>query len=53
MVAGKIAFGGPVVFSDNNAEAYDGGAVYLLSFSQLVLQTGGHLYFTNNTGRLA
>ena len=51
MVAGRIAFGGPTFFLDNNAEAFDGGAVYLLSFSQLVLQAGGHLYFTNNTGR--
>ena len=36
---------------DNNVETFDGGAIYLLSFSQLILTPGGHLYFTNNTGR--
>ena len=38
---------------NNDAEAYDGGAIYLLSFSQIVMRPGGHLNFVNNTGRYA
>ena len=51
MVAGKITFSGPAVFMDNDAGTFDGGALYLISFSQLILFPEAHLNFTNNTGR--
>ena len=51
VVAGNIDFSGPVKFVDNDAETFDGGAVYLLSFSQLTLHPGASLDFTNNAGR--
>ena len=38
---------------NNDAEAYDGGAIYLLSFSHIIMSPGGHLNFINNTGRYA
>ena len=51
VVAGNIAFHGTVKFVDNDAETFDGGALYLLSFSQFTLHPGAHLDFTNNAGR--
>ena len=36
---------------NNDAETFDGGAIYLLSFSQLTLYPGAYLDFTNNAGR--
>ena len=40
-----------MVFTNNDAETFDGGAIYLLSFSQIVLSPGAKLHFVNNTGR--
>ena len=45
-----INFYGKVSFTNNNAEGYDGGAIYLLTFSQMTLNDGVQLEFTNNTG---
>ena len=51
VITGRVDFRGPVKFYSNNAEGVNGGAVYLLSFSQLLLQNGTQLEFINNTGR--
>ena len=40
-----------MVFTNNDAETFDGGAIYLLSFSHIVLSPGAKLHFINNTGR--
>ena len=44
---------GSVTFIKNDAEAYEGGAIYLLSSSQIILSPGAHVSFINNTGRYA
>ena len=51
MVAGEITFSGPAVFVDNDVDTFEGGALYLLSFSQIILTPNAHLNFTNNVGR--
>ena len=51
VVAGNIDFSGPITFVDNDAETFDGGAIYLLSFSQFTLYPGAYLDFINNAGR--
>ena len=51
VITGKVKFQGSVKFYSNNAIGFDGGAVYLLSFSQLLLENNTQLEFTNNTGR--
>ena len=51
MITGRVEFQGTVKFYSNNALGVDGGAVYLLSFSQLLLQNGLQLEFVNNIGR--
>jgi len=58
VVAGKIYSEGRIVYYGNNA-APDfsegivsvGGALHLLSYSQLVVQNGTHLDYISNTGR--
>ena len=37
---------------NNNAGTFEGGVIYLILFSQIVLNPGTHINFTNNTGRL-
>ena len=44
-----IEFVGKISFTNNNAEGFDGGSLYLLT-SQIILNTGAHLEFVNNTG---
>lgn len=51
VISGKIIFQGSVKFYSNNAIGFDGGAVYLLSFSQMFLENNTQLEFINNTGR--
>lgn len=51
MITGRVEFQGTVKFYSNSALGVDGGAVYLLSFSQLFLQNGLQLEFVNNIGR--
>ena len=41
---------GRVDFKDNNAENVDGGALYLTSYSQVVLQRGAQMNFIGNRG---
>ena len=41
---------GNISFTNNNAEGYDGGALHMLTSSQITLNTGAHLEFINNTG---
>ena len=45
-----LKFDGNITFISNHAEGSDGGALYLLTFSQIMLSTGVHLEFVNNTG---
>ena len=45
-----VKFDGNVSFTNNNGEDSDGGALYLLTSSQITLGTGAHLAFVNNTG---
>ena len=51
MITGRVELQGPVKFYSNNAVGFDGGAIYLLSYSQLLLQNDTQLEFVNNTGR--
>ena len=46
-----MEFYGEVSFIDNVVDGSIGGAVYLISFSQMILHAGTHLEFINNTGR--
>ena len=45
-----VEFTGNVSFTNNHAEGSDGGALYLLTSSQIMLKSGAHLEFVNNTG---
>jgi len=58
VVAGKIYSEGRVVYSGNNAApsfsegiVSIGGALHMLSQSQLVVQNGTHIDYISNTGR--
>ena len=51
VITGRVELQGPVKFYSNNAVGFDGGAIYLLSYSQLLLQSDTQLEFVNNTGR--
>ena len=50
MIGAKVDFYGNISFTNNNAEGFDGGAMYMLTFSQMTLNDGAQLEFTNNTG---
>ena len=50
-IAGKIDLQGNVTFHNNTVDGSFGGALYLLSSSQVVLQDNTHVMFTNNNGR--
>lgn len=45
-----MAFNRNVSFTNNHAEGSDGGALYMLTSSQITLNDGAHLTFVNNTG---
>ena len=49
-IGSKLGFYGNVTFINNNAEGVDGGAIYMVTFSQMILNSGAHLKFINNTG---
>ena len=49
-IGAAVEFAGNVSFTNNNAQGYDGGALYMLTSSQITLNTGAHLKFVNNTG---
>ena len=49
-IGSKLTFDGNASFINNNAEGFDGGAIYMLTFSQMILYPGAHLRFANNTG---
>ncbi|XP_065906418.1 uncharacterized protein [Dysidea avara] len=51
-VASRIDLHGYVNFIGNNAEDFDGGSLYLFTFSQMNMTPDTHLTFANNTGRL-
>ena len=50
VIGSKLSFYGNISFIHNNAEGIDGGAIYMLTFSQMILNAGAHLKFINNTG---
>jgi len=45
--------GAHLKFIDNNAEGLAGGAMYLTSYTQVILFQGSTFDFINNTGRCA
>lgn len=58
MIAGKISVYGNITYDGNDAmiDASEGivsvgGALHLLSSSQIQLHNGSHVEFVNNTGR--
>ena len=51
VVGGRMKFFDEVSFVHNRVDGSLGGALYLLSFSQMVLEAGAHLSFINNAGR--
>ena len=50
-VGAQIAVKGKVSFVGNNAESYEGGALYLSAFGQVELYRGSHIDFVENRGR--
>ena len=51
VVGTTIKFSGPATFIHNNAEAVNGGAIILISFSQIFLYHGANIDFIGNTGK--
>lgn len=49
-IGAALEFSGNISFINNNAKGYDGGALYMLTSSQITLNTRTHLDFINNTG---
>lgn len=49
-IGAAIEFNGNVSFTNNDAESSDGGALYLLTSSQILVNIGTNLEFVNNTG---
>ena len=49
-VSSTLNFRGNVRFIGNNAFGFDGGALFLRSFSQMYLDAGTHFQFINNSG---
>ena len=50
VIGSKLNFHGNITFINNDAEGIDGGAIYMLTFSQMILNAGTHLKFISNTG---
>ena len=50
MIKSIVEFHGNTTFHSNTVDSV-GGALYLLSSSQILLHTNAHLEFINNTGR--
>ena len=51
MIAGKVSLHNQLILQNNDAVQDDGGALHLISFSQVFLEPGVHLDFVNNSGR--
>ena len=51
LLASTVNFYGHVEFINNNVQKFDGGALYMTSFSQMILYDTADLNFINNTGR--
>ena len=49
-IGATIEFDGNISFTNNHAESSDGGALHMLTSSQITLNSGAHLEFINNTG---
>ena len=50
-IGGRIDMKEEVNFVNNEVDGSVGGAIYLISSSQMFLETNTHLEFINNTGR--
>lgn len=50
IIGSTMTIDGRVDFEDNNSENVDGGALYLTSYSQVVLQRGAQMNFVGNRG---
>ena len=50
-IGGRIEFSEKVSFINNEVDGSLGGAIYLLSSSQMFLEVDAYLEFINNTGR--
>ena len=50
-VGSQIAVDGNLTFVGNNAENFEGGAVYISAFGQIKLYRGPYINFINNVGR--
>ena len=49
-IGAAVGLSGNVSFINNNAKGFDGGALYMLTSSQIILNNATHLEFVNNTG---
>ena len=49
-IGATVDFYGNVSLTNNDVEGFDGGAMYMLTFSQMTLNSGAQLEFVNNTG---
>ena len=52
IIGSTMTVDGRVDFENNNAENVDGGALYLTSYSQVVLRRGAQMNFVGNRGSL-
>ena len=52
-VGSQIAVEGNLSFIGNNAESFEGGALYLSAFGQVKLYRNSHISFVDNIGRWA
>ena len=51
IVGSQVVVRGNLSFTDNNAENYLGGAVYISAFGQIKLYRGAEINFVGNIGR--
>jgi len=49
-IGAAVEFNGNVSFTNNDAKGFDGGALYMLTSSQITVNSRTHLEFINNTG---
>ena len=52
-ITSKIELQGNITFHGNTVDGSFGGALYLVSSSQVILQDNTHVVFDNNNGRYA
>ena len=52
VIGATLTLEGRIDFVGNNAESFDGGALYVTSFGQIILHRGSQLNFVGNRGSL-